>query len=168
MAGSSAMIILVKSITAWLQCANNGESLVNYMSIASPMDGLRKKLLLLHPGAQKKYLPRINPGRCLLLLFAVLGRNLLVVSLYTIFTPFLQCLQLIFMKIYESRKSWNPVFIGLYRFSYPAYRHMKYSLQTSIPSFIYLSFFLVFSMVCGFPISALQPLLQLFDCAKSA
>ena len=31
-----------------------------------------------------------RPGRCLLLLFAVLARNLLVVSLYTIFTPFLQ------------------------------------------------------------------------------
>lgn len=59
------------------------------MNIASLMDGLMKELLLLHPGAQKiKYLPRINPGRCLLLHFAVLGRNLLVVSLYTIYTIF--------------------------------------------------------------------------------
>ena len=146
MAVSSAMIILEKSITAWLKCATDGGSPVNYMSIASPMDGLRKELLLLHPGAQKiKYLPRINPGRCLLLLFAVLARNLLVVSLYTIFTPFLQWLQLIFMKIYESWKSWNPVFIGLYRFSFPSYRHMKYSLQTSIPSFINNTYFPIFS-----------------------
>ena len=70
------------------------------------MDGLRKELLLLRQGVQKiNNLPKINPGRCFLLHFAVLGRNLLVVSLYTILTPFLQWLQLIFMKIYESWKS---------------------------------------------------------------